>query len=293
MNASDRIRIVESISNKLSKKEWEHISLILREHGYASANKFSGNKFSAVMFEIQYGNDDNKLLNLAKHLKVDLDGIEENIEPSFWEEGNLRIFVSHLAKEKITAIELKETLETFGISSFVAHSDIEPTKAWQHEIELALRTCDCLVALLTDDFNSSKWTDQEIGFAYARNIFIIPVRMGVDPYGFIGSVQAITFHSMSRLADDILTSLLKNNKTTEKISEAIMHKFETSNSWADAKRSWNLMEKFSNWSENLIERFYKARENNSQVRGAYGVPSNIDYYIDRSNKGKKSREAIQ
>ena len=63
------------------------------------------------------------------------------------------------------------------MSCFVAHVDIHPTKEWQDEIESALSSMDGFVALLTDKFHESDWTDQEVGFALARGVPIIAVRL--------------------------------------------------------------------------------------------------------------------
>ena len=101
------------------------------------------------------------------------------------------VFISHLAAYKKEAQCLKWELGYFGVSSFVAHEDIEPTKEWQEEIESALRNTKCLVALLKPGFQESKWCAQEVGFAYARGMKIIPVIQGVDPYGFIGKIHGL------------------------------------------------------------------------------------------------------
>jgi hypothetical protein len=63
------------------------------------------------------------------------------ILPKFWREGMFRIFLTHLAKERVFAGELQEALFKYGISCFVAHKDIEPSSHWQTEIIKALRTC--------------------------------------------------------------------------------------------------------------------------------------------------------
>jgi hypothetical protein len=83
-------------------------------------------------------------------------------------------------------------LGPFGISCFVAHEDIHPTKEWQDEIENALASMDAFVALMTEKFHHSLWTDQEVGFALARGIPMIAVKLGIDPYGFIGKFQALS-----------------------------------------------------------------------------------------------------
>jgi len=50
----------------------------------------------------------------------------------------------------------------------------------------ALATCEALIAWLTPDFHESLWTDQEVGFCVGRSVLIIPIRVGLNPYGFIG-----------------------------------------------------------------------------------------------------------
>ena len=50
---------------------------------------------------------------------------------------------------------------------------------------------DALAAILTPGFNESKWTDQEVGVAVGRGSLIIPIRKGMNPYGFIGKYQGM------------------------------------------------------------------------------------------------------
>jgi hypothetical protein len=121
------------------------------------------------------------------------------IEPAFWRKGMLRLFISHLATHKKWATELQEALLGCGISGFLAHNDIQSTLEWQNQIETALSTCDALVALLHEQFNAGKWTDQEIGFAMGRGVAVFSVRFGQDPYGFIGRFQGFNLILESRV----------------------------------------------------------------------------------------------
>jgi TIR domain len=109
-----------------------------------------------------------------------------------WGDGGYRVFLSHKAEVKKEAADIKKRLAAFGISSFVAHEDIEPTKEWQDEIENALASMDAFVALMTTSFHDSLWTDQEVGFAIGRRVPIIAAKLGRDPYGFIGKFQALS-----------------------------------------------------------------------------------------------------
>lgn len=52
-----------------------------------------------------------------------------------WRNGYFRMFISHITSKKQQASNLKNALEEFGITSFVAHEDINPTREWQKEIQ--------------------------------------------------------------------------------------------------------------------------------------------------------------
>jgi len=112
---------------------------------------------------------------------------------ALWGNGTIRAFISHTHEHKRIVAALKSYLKDYGFASFVPHEDIEPLKEWENEIVNALRSMDVLIALLTDDFHESEWTDQEIGAAVGQSTPIIPVRMGCDPYGFVKRHQAISW----------------------------------------------------------------------------------------------------
>ena len=116
--------------------------------------------------------------------------------PDFWDKDCLRVFISHSVKNYSFAKKLKEQLMDSGISCFVAHKDIEPTKKWQGEIIKALNSMELVLALITEDFNKSWWTNQEVGFAVGRDIPIISIKsdQAPPPPGFIYETQAIALN---------------------------------------------------------------------------------------------------
>ena len=106
-------------------------------------------------------------------------------------EGVFLIFLSHVTRVKSRVQKLKEGLELYGVEAFVADSDIEPGTEWQGEIMDALDGMDAFVPILTRGFRRSDWTDQEVGIAIAKDVPIIPLRIGMDPYGFMGNYQGL------------------------------------------------------------------------------------------------------
>ena len=200
----------------------------------------------------------------------------------------LRVFLSHLASYKLFAAELQEALIEYGISSFVAHSDIQPTDEWQDQIESALTTCDALIALLHMDFHQSNWTDQEIGFAMGRGVPTFAIRLGQDPYGFIGRFQA--FNGISKSAEDMAKELFdvyrKNKQTQVIMSDVVVGLFEDSGSFAEAKRLMGYLEEIEHWKTTYSTRIANSVEFNSQISGSWGVEERVSRLIKKwQNKG--------
>ncbi len=127
--------------------------------------------------------------------------------PRFWADGYLRVFISHLSANKRTVSALKAAMAHWGMSAFVAHEDIEPSKEWQHEIELALETMDVMVPVVEPGFRESNWCCQEVGFAMGRGLDVIPLRAGLDPFGLFGKYQGI--QAKSRYPKDIAQQIAR------------------------------------------------------------------------------------
>ncbi|MCK4359922.1 MAG: TIR domain-containing protein [Candidatus Cloacimonetes bacterium] len=147
---------------------------------------------------------------------------QSNIDPSFWKKGYLKAFISHLDSNKKRVGMLKQHMETWGISCFVAHQDIEPTKEWMEEIETGLSSMDLLIAIVEPKFKESNWTDQEVGYALGKQVVILPIRVGADPYGFMGKFQGIQAKGKmpGEISKEIIQVLVKKPTLREKLISA-------------------------------------------------------------------------
>lgn len=200
-----------------------------------------------------------------------------------WSPGMLRLFLSHVSKHKVAVSKLKWQLRKYGIAPFVAHEDIEPSQEWQNEIELALRSMHALVALLTPDFHQSKWTDQEVGVALGKGTLVIPVRLGLDPYGFIGKVQGLpgSLDDPASLASSIVDLLLKHKSTADKMQEALIVGLEKAASFDAAKVVTKKIAGLRYISTGQLTRMQAAVKKNDQVSGSFGVPERIQQIVQR------------
>ncbi len=108
-----------------------------------------------------------------------------------WSGDGFRLFISHTSQYSEHAGALRGELAKRSVDAFVAHTSIKPTEEWQDVILYALRSCEACLAVLAPGFRESAWTDQEVGWSMARNVLVIPVEYGLNPYGFLGKYQAL------------------------------------------------------------------------------------------------------
>ena len=146
--------------------------------------------------------------------------VSNSAQQRIWKQEMFRLFISHKTEDKVKVSALKEQLAKYGVSCFVAHEDIEPTQRWAEEIENALFSMDACVALMTEKYHESYWTDHEVGCAYGRHVPVIAVRIGKDPYGLIARFQALS-SSWDGLAEELMKLLLKYSSVKDAYIKAV------------------------------------------------------------------------
>ena len=289
LTPSDRVRVISEIGRRLGSVEWSLVDLTLRQFGLPWREDWSGDTQAYVLRMIEDGDDD-VLLSLGRHLGYELASRPEVGQPTFWKSGYFRLFVSHLAEHRLFAAALQDKLLRLGVSSFVAHNDIEPTREWQDEIEAALATCDGMLVLLHPGFHESKWTDQEIGYAMGRQVLIVAARFGTDPYGFIGRFQGMNGNGKTdrTLARELFDILRQHETTRARTAEAVGALFCQSDSFAEAKDNMKLLEETTHWSASLSDRVRSASTSNRQISDAVWqwapeitVPQRLEAFLAR------------
>ena len=206
-----------------------------------------------------------------------IDRRSHGVLPEFWTPGQFRLFLSHVTSFKQRTAALRQCLARFHISAFVAHDTIEAGELWQREIEAALRSMDAMAAILTPEFPTSHWTDQEVGWALGAGIYVLPIRRGLDPYGFIGEVQAIQGmgKTVSAVADEVFLALLKQKATRLRMLEALVAGLERADSPPDARMSVLLIERAGRFPAALAQRLEAEITSNRNVGGTKGLRERI------------------
>ncbi|MBI4827769.1 MAG: toll/interleukin-1 receptor domain-containing protein [Nitrospinae bacterium] len=185
-----------------------------------------------------------------------------------WGSNHVRIFLSHKSSIKQEVSKLKQSLAQCGVAVFVAHEDIEPTEEWHREIENALFSMDALVALLTDDYHDSNWTDQEVGVAMGRGVPMIPIRLGLDPYGLMGKGQGLGGCKLSNTDDmaiKVFNLLYKRLSDKSRLFECALSAYKASDAWE--KSGWkvsSLLSVFESLTKEQVDRVIAAYQGNPQ-----------------------------
>ena len=242
----------------------ERLQEDLNKLGAAIANEY----FDAVHLELFDENNEACQRARPLHSRPDRDPDALTI----WTPGMLRLFISHRDEHKAMANELADALEPYGISSFVAHDSIQPLTIWQTEILNGLESMEIMLALVTDDFHDSVWTNQEIGFAFGRNIPIVPLKLQrQDPGGFIGKHQALKcgYDNVTEAAPKVYEILADKLGNRERLQTSLVRAFVNAPDFFETKRRFDRMRTVvSELSDSEFEEIVAGFRDNTQLHKA-------------------------
>lgn len=230
MNALEKLELIDRVGRELqSKMTYEDINQYLNAHE-VNTKKPTSNSNSKWVYvkELLSDEEDSLIIDIANELQITHNftttDSKSSFEAAFWEPSHFKLFLSHISSFKETTSQLQSALRTYGISAFVAHVDIEPTKEWQNEIEAGLYSMEALAAILMPGFKDSSWTDQEVGIAMGRGVLVIPIMRGSTPYGFISKYQGLDANgkSVAQVAKSIFRILTSSPKTRKRMISCLI-----------------------------------------------------------------------
>lgn len=270
MKPLERMKLIKDIALHLQQTmTFDEIDMFLPHFGIdCNGIQPSVNSKRVYVQEVLSGVKTEIISEIAKELEIIEDSVSVKDEIiTFWEKGHFKLFISHIVKHKIKASQLQQGLKIYGISSFVAHEDIEPSREWQVEIEKALYSMDGLVALLTEGFNESKWCDQEVGAAIGRDVLIIPIKKEINPYGFIGKFQAIQpkNKTVQQVSEEVFNVIVNHKKTRNKMLEIFTNLISISTHIDLSIKQIGILEKIENLPIELLEQMIKDINNNETL----------------------------
>lgn len=292
----ERVETIRRIAATLEGQEWDDIDLVLGQFKFPTYDEWRGTTSGYIVEMIKDGTDD-ALADLDAYLNQ---GDAPTTEPqpsdeivladpaSPWKTGGFRLFLTHLAAQREEVGKLRTALADHSIETFVAHQTIDAGEEWEDVIKSGLHTCDALAAWLTPGIKNSNWCDQEIGFAVCRGVLVVPIRFGVDPYGFIGRYQALTVRTGDKyhvIARSIFDLLVRHPLSQEAMARALVWRYENTGSFDQARVNLGFLRMIPDeaWTSALKDQARGAGERNSQLYDAYSgnrlVPTIVNELI--------------
>ena len=291
--------IEENIYKKFRSIEKVHEASTKIEDIFRAIMKPFANEFIYNVFIDLFDSNNENCQNAIQ--PNDISEISQNqTDNSIWKANNIKLFISHKVQHKEIVSNIAKSLSSYDISSFVAHEDIKPTVEWQSEIEKALRSMDVFLAFLTDDFQEGDWTSQEIGFAVARGVPIIPFKFEkLDPYGFIGNKQALKSENKHKDVQNISKDVQNIRKLIfEKLSgqaiirTIIINRFIDSPNFASVVQRFHELKKIENFSNDELGKLASAYNQNSQIYDSWYVePYFFTFLQSKSNNAFKQTDS--
>jgi hypothetical protein len=274
-----RVDLIRRLSTAMAEWPYHDIALVFKNFDIPLPDYWSGETTVSLLTWLSDAKDES-LIILDEYLHSPQNG--QNEETPVWTPTLFRLFLSHSTADKVFVAELKTALSDYGIDGFVAHVDIMPSAEWLQSIIGALDTCDALAAILTKEFPTSNWCEQEVGYCIGMHKLIVPLDRGHLPYGFMGRFQALRCgnESATDCARKVFDILIANPQTSSKMSEAIIANLGASGSFAQARNNLSLVRKIANWTPDLLRKLDDCLEN-SQVSGSFNVPEGIRSIINQ------------
>ena len=183
----------------------------------------------------------------------------------------------------------------YGLSCFLAHQDITPSLAWQDTILDNLKSCDALLPIITKEFHSSFWTDQECGIAFKLDKFILPLRIHTNPYGFLSRFQALKVKRsaiMVKVANQIVKSLSEQKPLKKRLRNSLIVGLKKSRSFAEAGGISAILANLTPFSEVQVETILKSANHNNQIHKSGLAVESIGRIL-RDNPSRGSAASVK
>ena len=120
-------------------------------------------------------------------------------------------FISYQTADRLVAEKVKNLLQEAGISSFMAHEDVNVSEEWRLKILEEIGVADLFVSLWSQNYYGSCWCIQESGIAsFRQDLTVIPLSVdGSTPQGFANNIQSTKIDPTNVQLSDLLPGLVK------------------------------------------------------------------------------------
>jgi len=280
MKPGERIPLIKGAVEALLPRMDDDANLVLHQFGAdlnGSCSRDNDSRRSYLMWTIQELNDESLEALYDYLVGGEQAPVSASADDDPWGDQPIRVFLSHKWEDAEWVSSVRDKLAKFGITAFVAHNDITPSKQWREVIKAGLRSCHMMVAILHDDFHKSQWCDQEVGWALGRGIPIATLRRtleferGID--GFLEEVQDIQLDPSKgtgewRAAQEIFRAAIRSVKPPELVRRALAEALVASPNFDNSRNLWPAVQRQDQWEQASLDRLKYAVQTNRQVYDA-------------------------
>lgn len=273
LSASDRVGLIRFLRDQLGALPFADADLLTHEFGLGGLDRDAWKLEDTVEYltrHLRTGNDGD-LTALATHLGHSLADSADRTSPtpsSMEAVRPLTLFASHLSLHKVFVGQVAGELEKWGVTLFVAHTDIEPDNEWSDVILASLASCDGGIAFLQQGFKESDWCDQEVGWLLGRGVPVFSIKFEIAPYGPLGRRQAIAGigRSAEVLAAEILDRIENRPELRSGLTASLVDALAESQSFRSTDRVWSRLMTRHDLTREQCSQLIGALDTNTQVR---------------------------
>ncbi|OSC38748.1 hypothetical protein B8W66_19300 [Mycobacterium decipiens] len=275
LTTRDRLDLIMRITDEMRRVyDWDRIAFVLTNYGLTVSDN------DPLEHDLAAARDD-QLIDMAELLGLDVPPVStppKAVATTVRGAQPLFIFASHLSAERRFVGAIREELERFGVTLFVAHDSIPDDATWQYEIEKALDTADAALVFLHSGFKQSDWCPQEVGWLMGRHVPVMALNFGVTPYGPLGKLQAGPERSTvpQLIAEKVLDRVAKQESLLCGLVASLVRAMQQSGSFNRTDRIWKYLRELecdANQSAELLV----AAKTNDQVYRANSALDGMSY----------------
>ena len=137
-------------------------------------------------------------------------------------------FISYSNKDRIAAEFIKDTLNSHGIATWMAPEDIPPGSKYAQVISKSIKESACIILILTDNSQNSKWVSKEIERAIHYDKTIIPIQLEDiilnDEFEFyISTDQIVSLHDLNADSPELQRVIKELSTIVDRVKFDIVH----------------------------------------------------------------------
>jgi len=197
---------------------------------------------------------------------------------------NIDVFLSYHTNQKETAKKIKEKLETIGFQVFMAPDDIQGGSKFLSIMYDKIKTCQAFLALVSEDYPTSEYSDHEVGIALGFEKPVLPICLdGKIPYGFLREYHCVCSANMDieQKIQEIADTIMTLTDTGKEYMNLLINNLENADSFVSAHHWSKKLSKYLIFTSEQIIRIANARMHNSQIYDSFMACPIIDEMLTK------------